>query len=1015
MLGRLVFVDLVRNPRRTLTTVVGVVLGVGLFCGVLFFVDGLSASMTQRAVAPLAIDMQRIVGERAGSTVILTQRFEPDGELAAGDDTTVVLDVRNTGTVDARELTVRSVPGDALAFLAGSGLVDGRAIAQSDGAPFATGAGQSGRNIGTLRPGQSMTLEYTLVADTAVLLDDDVVRSSFSTRDVVTPVPANAPDPPSLFDLADRIRGLEGISDAEPLALADLGSGTLSASNAAVAAGPAKIFGFDPSYAEHETSIDIVEGALSASGAVISAEVAAELDLTVGDSIAVGLPDGSVAGWPVSGIADLSAARSLFASRRGGDLETFVYTRNSVVVSSAVFADEVFPTFDRAAALGDERLKSPPIREVDITLERPILDADPATALVQTRHIADEINALVEGDEVLLDNISNTLAVAAQDAAVAKRLFVLLGVPGALLAAMLAAYAGSVHAEAQRREQATLRIRGAARGHLLAMLAVRTGVLTGVGSLVGLALGYGAAATVVGSESLHRASTSSLALSGAVGSAAGFLATGTALYVTGRRSIDSQINDDRRRLSDRVPLWRRLRLDVVGLVVVVVVTLLAIRSHSFEGAAGSVYFGRSVSLNLWLLVLPVSVWICGSLAGARLAGSTLVRTRPRSSAWIGRPLPSLVRLSVGRRPWAITNGALIVALIVALSTSLAAFTSSYDRAKTADARYALGADIRVTPGPTAVRTTIAEEQTALRIRGVASVSPVVAGRNNVILRSQRTSDPADLAAVEPSGFAELADDPSAVLLSREMAGFLQVDVDDSLDVLLARGTDDQVNIDMHVVGVFERLPGFSDGVDAVMSIDAHLDAVPGKPPDFYLLTTDGSDRSLLDDTVDALRAGPGATDALQIDSRASVLATDQSSLAALNVAGLVDLDAGFALAMSAVTIAIFVFGLLLQRRREYVTLRAQGLGTPTIRSLIAAEAATVAALGIAIGVAVGIGMGFYFVTVLRPLFVLAPIYSIPADAVLAPVVAVLAATVIAALAGSHAVNRLEPTELLRDE
>ena len=58
-----VLADLTRNPRRTLSTAIGVLLGTGLFCAVLFFVDGLSASMTQRAVAPLPIDMQRILTE----------------------------------------------------------------------------------------------------------------------------------------------------------------------------------------------------------------------------------------------------------------------------------------------------------------------------------------------------------------------------------------------------------------------------------------------------------------------------------------------------------------------------------------------------------------------------------------------------------------------------------------------------------------------------------------------------------------------------------------------------------------------------------------------------------------------------------------------------------------------------------------------------------------------------------------------------------------------------------------
>ncbi len=63
-----------------------------------------------------------------------------------------------------------------------------------------------------------------------------------------------------------------------------------------------------------------------------------------------------------------------------------------------------------------------------------------------------------------------------------------------------------------------------------------------------------------------------------------------------------------------------------------------------------------------------------------------------------------------------------------------------------------------------------------------------------------------------------------------------------------------------------------------------------------------------------------------------MLARDQSSLAALKVAGLADLDSGFALAMAVIAIAIFVFGLLLQRRREYVTLRGPGTRSPDHRS-----------------------------------------------------------------------------------
>ncbi|MEO7398505.1 MAG: ABC transporter permease, partial [Ilumatobacteraceae bacterium] len=779
----------------------------------------------------------------------------------------------------------------------------------------------------------------------------------------------------------------------------------------------------------------IVEGRLAADGAVVSAEAANALNLGIGDTLTVTLPDDSTIDLAVTGIADLSRSRSLFSSRRGGDLETFIYSPNSIIVSPTLFDSTVHPAYDRASTIRGTRLKSPPIREVDLTLERHLLDADPGTAAVQTQRIGAAVTAVAANQDYLLDNISNTLAVATADARVAKRLFVFLGVPGGFLAAMLAAYAGTVLAEAQRREQATLRIRGASRRHLLRMLAVRTCLITAVGSVVGLVIGYGLAAAILGRESLSRASSSALITSALIGTISGFIATGFALYVTGRRSIDREINEDRNRLALRPPLWRRARLDIIGVAVVVAGTVIALRNHAFDGAPGSVYFGRAVELNLALLVLPVAVWITGSLVGARLIGTVLTRTQPQSTASIGRPLPSLIRLSIGRRPWAIGNGAIIVALIVALATSLAGFTASYDAAKVDDSRYANGADIRITPSPVSVRPFAASDARLFLTEGVAGTTPVVYGLSNVILRSARTSDPANLAAIDPDTYvtvAPLADthvrsgdarsallvlrsDPTAVLLSKDMALFLKAKPGDPLFVLLARATDDQVEIELHVTNVFERLPGFPDGVDAVMSIDQHTAQVPAKAPDFFLAATAvGSDAGLRH-AVESLRRGPAATDPFQIDTRITTLARDQSSLAALNIAGLVDLDSTFSLTMAAVTIAIFVFGLLLQRRREYITLRAQGLESGTIRLLITLEAATAAITGAITGLIIGAAMGFYFVTVLRPLFVLPPSYTMTFPGAATPVALLLVATLISSAAASRLVNRLEPTELLRDE
>jgi hypothetical protein len=53
--------DLVRNPRRTLAALVGITSASACSPGLLFFSDGSRATLTKRAIAPLALDMQAVL------------------------------------------------------------------------------------------------------------------------------------------------------------------------------------------------------------------------------------------------------------------------------------------------------------------------------------------------------------------------------------------------------------------------------------------------------------------------------------------------------------------------------------------------------------------------------------------------------------------------------------------------------------------------------------------------------------------------------------------------------------------------------------------------------------------------------------------------------------------------------------------------------------------------------------------------------------------------------------------
>jgi putative ABC transport system permease protein len=648
MIARYVWRDLARNPRRSLATLAGITLGVGLFSAILFFIDGSSASMTQRAIAPLPLDMQRVLTAPLGQDVRLTERVSPARRLQPGDTVRVELVLANDGRRPANEVVVRDEPPAPLAYVPGSTTVDRARVPDPGGdSPLAQGPAKLGLNLGAVPAKASVMVAYKARAvsalDSATSLD---LHATFSSRELVTPVQANAPGPAGLPELTRRIAEAPGVATADQLSFVDLPPDALRASSRP-AAGAVRVFGFDDLYRQHDDSIRIVSGSYQPGHGLLSAEAARALSVGPGGVVRVDLPGlDRPLSVPISGITDLSRAKSLFYSRQGQQLEQFLYVRNAVVVEPRVFAEAIVPAFQKTTTSGDDVVKSRPILEVDIGVERERLAADPGTALAQTKAVAAAVTAVAPGQDYLIDNISNTLQVARDDARTAKRMFVFLGVPGALLAAILAAYAGGVLAEALRREQAILRIRGANRRHLLRMHALRTLALTAAGSVVGLGIGMASAVTVLSADALSRASTTSLVVSALLGAGGGFLAAGAALYAAGRRAINREISEERAQLSSRPPAWRRLRLDIAVLVILAIVEGIALRTGTFEGVAGSVYNGRAVSLRMHLVVVPVGVWIAGVLLLARVIERVIshLPSPPR----FGRPLWGILTRSVRR-------------------------------------------------------------------------------------------------------------------------------------------------------------------------------------------------------------------------------------------------------------------------------------------------------------------------------------------------------------------------------
>ncbi|MDQ6775130.1 MAG: ABC transporter permease, partial [Actinomycetota bacterium] len=603
------------------------------------------------------------------------------------------------------------------------------------------------------------------------------------------------------------------------------------------------------------------------------------------------------------------------------------------------------------------------------------------------------------------------------------------------LAGFLAAFAGSVLAGAQRREQATLRLRGAHRGHLRRMLAIRSALLAGAGSLVGTAGGFVSALIVLGPGALGEARAGTLVTSAILSVVLGVLTTAAALYVPGRRSLRNEIAHERGELAPTtVPAWRRRRLDLVLLAAAVVGEVLVLNSGAFSAPAGSVYQGQGVSLPSRLLTAPILAWIAGVLVAVRVMQMLMTRLPLPAPPRFGPLVRGTLARSVRRRSWALAGAIICVGLVTGFGTALATFTATYDAAKAADSRYLLGADIRVTPSILSRSPHPPSFAHNLVVPGIAAATPAVFSVENAVLTGPFNEDRQNLAAVDPAGYLRvsapsdrffvnttaraamraLRNDPRGLLVDDHTATSLQLNVGDRAQVLLARGTHAQHRLTMHVVGLFHRLPGFPEGATLLTDLRTYEASTGQARADIFLARsavpgTDGLSRA-----VAALRAGPGRTDRLNIQTTHTALGKDQSSLTALNVRGLVNLDGTFTLLMAAASVSIFVFGLVLERRREYVTLRAQGAAQWQVRALVVGETGVVGISGLLAGVLVGLGMGALLVRVLRPLFVLPPAVLVPLGRLSLLIGLALVATLVSALVASVVLRRLRATELLRE-
>lgn len=815
-----------------------------------------------------------------------------------------------------------------------------------------------------------------------------------------------------------RLAAARGVQRVDRFASADVTVGA----GGARAPVRARLFAIDPAYLTHHPWVRVGEGSLGA-GALLNQPLRGSLGVGSAGAVSIGLPgDTPRLSLPVDGTVDLRQATIWFSIPTGDVQGDLAVVPLALVIDYTTFERGVLPALRRGVGGADTPLLNPGLTDLPpvsleghVAIDHAAYPSDPARAAGWSAGLQHSLERQAAGSVVVADNAAEALSSAQADATSAKVLFLLLGLPGVLVAASLGLASASALAEAHRREDALLQLRGAS-GAQLARLAIAHGTVAGViGSALGLLAGAAAAGTAAGHAVWRTVPPGRLALSALLAVAAGALTALVRLIPLARASRRSGVVAERRLLERGwTPTWLRARLDLVavavgGAILAVYVLTGGLRQTPIEG--------QTLALAFYVLLAPIALWIGATLLVVRGLLALLTRwARPAGRDCPLRSWPGAALRWLGRRPARTGIALLLGALAVAFGTSVVTFVSTYRTAERADAHAALGADLRLTP-PAGNQLAAPPAST-----GIAAVSPtrLVPAR---VGTDRKTIQAIDLASyrravtVAPSmlagqGAEALARDPAGVLIAREIALNFAIGPGDTLPVTLFPDDRERSrNLNLHVVGVYRSFPPTSPVSELVMS-NAGLPP-PAPAPDFYAARV-APGRSPAQ-VAAGLRGGGGPAQGFRVTTTADLIQAERRSLTALNLGGLSRLESLVAGLVAAVGVAVLGAFLVLERRRELAVLRAIGAATGQVLTGPALEGGVAVLGSLLIGVPVGLGLGVLAARVLGLFFTLPPpLLSIPLGPVAGLVSFMIATSAVALGIALVTVTRVPPASVLRE-
>ncbi|MFI5037044.1 MAG: FtsX-like permease family protein [Solirubrobacterales bacterium] len=886
-------------------------------------------------------------------------------------------------------------------------------------------------------PGRSLIRALVLAASVA-LLGGMLLFVGNSLRTVagsaVRSVPLDLQGPVSSYDQARAVAGevtrQSGVLQASPAATAPLTGSQHRGPNGLTSSGAGAVLAVPLDYGVHIHAFRLLQGGLRPGAVVLDQQMAATLQAHIGDRVTLNAPGGGPPqAYPVSGVALVTAPDQLFqplnpqlgpapaqppANVAIMPLDTFASTlaRSIPTISVASTGANAQP----GAQTGVQW-------QVQTQLDPVALSGgSPSAALERATQTRNRIERTLPGRVQFVDNLSDSLNTAAGDALYAETLYIMLAVPGALIALGLAYLAALGTVERDRRDLALLRARGARRRDLLVLAGLESLILGLVAGLLGTAAAFGAVSTLV-TGGAH-ASTGRVLLIGAICVLLASAGAGAARVGASLSSLRMSVATGRRGTRrEGEALWQRLYLDIACLVVSGLIYWLT-ASTGFSAVVNP-DSNPTLSLSVYMFFAPALLWVGATLLLVRLRGRALSWLMARVVRGRAASRRAFLLVSAGRRGAAINRGLVVVGLLLAFGVNLGIFSATYNQQVKVDAQLTLGADVTATAPPGVA----SQRNLAQRIAAVPGVAATTGVEHSYAYVGPDLQDTYGIDASSFGKATSLRDSYFIGSTAQQVLGRLrstrdgivvskETITDFSLkngDLLRLRVLDQRTGqfqiVPFHVAGIVQEFPSAPKDSFMVANLSYLESVTHAGGPNVVFAKVNGYPPGVA-------RRVAVATSSLgtKVDNITDQGARTSSSITTVDLTGISHIEQAFAIVLAAAAMALFVALGISERRQEFATMAAIGAPLSRISAFLWTEAAIVLTVGLALAVGLGWLLSEMLVAILQHVFdpppdALAVPWSFLAGLAGAAIIATLLATALA----SRGIRRLHLGEILREQ